>query len=346
MTNIELIKEISWVLSLASAKNKLDMPGEYVWAYPEDENFSELQARSRSIFSSGNAIKDATVIEYVQACNINKHLRDPWIVKTFEDNFVSWLTADWIHNLQNIEIYKYIAFSAGTQESFTNFYLKNRNKRFRVFRGEYWWHMDVWTALGLDWAYIEDDDIRTNDITICSVPFALTGKKHKRLDSILEQCLKKNCEVMLDFIYLPNMTSPIEIDLSHDAISEITFSFSKTFPVQCAKIAVRLTKHKPNDPMQISNDENICNRLSAGLAYDMIQKFPVDYMPRKYYNKQKFWCDKLGLDTSPVVHFATGKDYTEGQPPWFSKFNNQQGRYNLGMLFENEKLLKSLGYLS
>lgn len=346
MTNIELIKEISWVLSLASAKNKLDVPGEYVWAYPKNENFSELQARSRSIFSSGNAIKDPTVIEYVQTCDINKYLLDPWIVNAFEENFVSWLTANTRHNLQNIELYKYIAFSAGTQESFANFYLKNRNKRFRVFRGEYWWHMDCWTALGLDWAYIEDDDIRTNDVTICSVPFALTGKKHNDLDGILEQCLKVNCEVLLDFIYLPNMTSGIEIDLAHDAISEITFSFSKTFPVQCAKIAVRLTKHKPNDPMQISNDENICNRLSAGLAYDIIQKFPVDYMARKYRNKQKFWCDKLGLNTSPVVHFATGEDYTKGQPRWFSKFNNQQGRYNLGMLFENDNLLKSLGYLS
>lgn len=346
MTNIELIKEISWVLSLASAKNKLDVPGEYVWAYPKNENFSELQARSRSIFSSGNAIKDPTVIEYVQTCDINKYLLDPWIVNAFEENFVSWLTANTKHNLQNIELYKYIAFSAGTQESFANFYLKNRNKRFRVLRGEYWWHMDVWSALGIDWAYIEDDDIKTNDITICSIPFALTGKKHKHLDNILEQSLKHNCDVMLDFIYLPNCTRPIEIDLAHDAISEITFSFSKTFPVQCAKIAVRLTKQKPNDPMQISNDENICNRLSAGLAYDIIQKFSVDYMARKYNNKQKFWCDKLGLNTSPVVHFATGEDYTKGQPRWFSKFNNQQGRYNLGMLFENDNLLKSLGYLS
>ena len=90
MTNIELIKEISWVLSLASAKNKLDVPGEYVWAYPKNENFSELQARSRSIFSSGNAIKDPTVIEYVQTCDINKYLLDPWIVNAFEENFTQW----------------------------------------------------------------------------------------------------------------------------------------------------------------------------------------------------------------------------------------------------------------
>ena len=350
MTNINLIREISWVFSLASFRNILDVPGEYIWAYPKDQSFRELQTRSRSIFSSGNSIKDIEVIDYIQSLDLNKHLLNPWIVNQFEEKFIPWITSSRNYNLKNIDIFKYIGFSAGTQESFINFYLTNRNKRFRLFRGDYWWHMDIWCKLNLDWEYIENDDIKENDICICSYPFALTGEKHKNLDWLIEECNKKNCKILLDFAYLPNSNNEVDIDLANDAIDEIAFSFSKTFPVQCARIAVRLKKNKANDPMQISNDENICNRLSAGLAYDIINRFSPDFMVTKYKEKQKFWCNLLGLTATPVVHFGIGEDYTDygksGDTAWCSPFNEQQNRYNLGMLYENEGLLRKLGYLT
>ena len=152
---------------------------------------------------------------------------------------------------------------------------------------------------------------------------------------------------MVDFIYLPNSYQAVDIDLSADCIDQITFSFSKTFPVQCAKIAVRMCKTKPQDPMQMSNDENICNRLSAGLALDIIQKFPVDYNVKKYLDRQTYWCNRLGLKQTRVVHFGLGDDYTSfgrsDSAAWCSPFNEQQNRYNLGMLYENENLLRKIG---
>jgi hypothetical protein len=146
----------------------------------------------------------------------------------------------------------------------------------------------------------------------------------------VDECNKKNVSLLVDFIYLPNSIDCVDIDLSAPCIKEITFSFSKTFPVQCAKIAVRLLKDKPNDPMQMSNDENICNRLSAGLAYSIIQKFPIDFMVTKYQEKQKFWCNYLGLQPTKVVHFGLGGDYTtfgrSNAVAWCSPFNQQQNR--------------------
>ena len=351
MTNIELIKEISWVLSLASAKHKLDIPGEYTWAFPPDKfgNFNRLQDRSRSIFSSGNSIKDPVVIDFVQNVNIAKFLLDPWTVEKFEADFRDYIKAGNNYKLQNFDLFKYIGFSAGTQESFLNFYLMNSKKRMRVFKGDYWWHMDIWQKTGIKWAYIEDDDIRPGDACICSYPFALTGDKHVQFDWLVEQCNKNHVNLMVDFIYLPNSMNCVDIDLGAPCIQEITFSFSKTFPVQCAKIAVRLCKTKPQDPMQMSNDENICNRLSAGLAHEIIKNFPINYMIGKYKNKQKYWCEKLGLKQTKVVHFALGEDYTsygrDTDTAWCSPFNEQQGRYNLGMLYENENLLKKAGYM-
>ena len=347
-TDVEKIRSIAWALAKASADRTLDVPGEYVWAFPNDARFESVRARSRSIFSSGNSIKDTEVIDYVQNLNLSKHLLNPWMVQQFEEIFPSWVKRGTRFKLHNFDQFKYVGFSAGTQESFINFYLFNRNKRFRVFRGDYWWHMDIWDKIGAEWAYIEDDDLKPNDICICSYPFALTGDKHDSFDWLVDQCNHKGIDLLVDFIYLPNSNNAVDIDLSADCIKQITFSFSKTFPVQCAKIAVRMCKEKPNDPMQMSNDENICNRLSAGLAFDIVNRFPIDYNVNKYLDEQTHWCTKLGLKQTKVVHFGLGDDYTNfgkaGSTAWCSPFNMQQNRYNLGMLFENKNLLKKLNF--
>lgn len=331
---------------MASATGQLDVPGEYVWAFPRNTDFAEVRARSQSIFSSGNSIKDPEVLAWLATVDVARHLRDPWIVSRFEDSVVSWLTQSSNYRLGNIDQFSYRAFSAGTQEAFLNFYLVHHRRRFRVFRGDYWWHMDIWTKLQLDWCYIEDADLAPGDVVICSMPFALTGDQHPGFDWMIDQCNSIGIPVLLDFIYLANSKNAVDIDLAAPCIDEITFSFSKTFPVQCAKIAVRMRRQRPQDPMQMSNDENICNRLSAGLAWELTQKFAPDFMVRRYSAAQQAWCRHLGLTPTKVVHFALGDDYTAAgrtdSRAWCSPFNQQQNRYNLGMLYENHDLLKKL----
>jgi len=347
-TDINQVRSIAWTLAKASAIDQLDVPGEYIWAFPTEDQFDHVRARARSIFSSGNSIKDPVVIDYIQQQHLSQYLLDPWTVPKFEADFPAWIRAGQNYQLSNFDLFTYIGFSAGTQESFINYYLVNNKKRFRVFKGDYWWHMDIWTKTKLDWAYIEDDDIRHGDVCICSCPFALIGEVHPQFNWLISECNKKNVDLLVDFIYLPNSINAVDIDLSAECIKEITFSFSKTFPVQCAKIAVRMRKEKPNDPMQMSNDENICNRLSAGLAHSIIKQFPIDYMVNKYRTKQLYWCTKLGLKPTKVVHFGLGDDYTtfgrSDSVAWCSPFNEQQNRYNLGMLYENENLLKKLEF--
>lgn len=344
---LDRVNQISWALSLASADNKLDVPGEFVWAYPNDNKFYEVRSRSQSIFSSGNSIKDPDVIKFVQGLNLSPYLLDPWTVNHFQEQFPAWIRSGTRYQLDNFDLFKYVGFSQGTQESFLNWYMMHKDKRLRVFRGDYWWHMEIWTKANFNWSYIDDDPVITeNDACLCSYPFALTGDKHRDFDWLVERCERVGADLLVDFIYLPNSNQAVNIDLSADCIKEITFSMSKTFPVQTAKIAVRMLKSKPSDPMQMSNDENICNRLSAGLALNLIEQFPVDYMVTKYLDQQSYWCGKLGLQQTKVVHFGLGENYTQvgrkTELNYLSQFNEQQNRYNLGMLYENEQLLKKL----
>ena len=349
--DIRKIKSIAWALSLASGKQCLDVPGEYIWAYPgstEKKNieFDNVRQRFKSIFSSGNSIKDPELLDFIQKSNLNKFLLDPWIVKKFEERWISWLQESngQNYNLKNLELFKHACYSQGTQESFLNFYMTNRNKRFRVFKGEYWWHMDIWSKLDYNWKYIEEDEIKKDDVCIVSHPFALYGRRHDQFNWLIEQCDKVGSEVLVDLIYLPNsMNLAVDLDLSASCIRQITFSLSKTFPVQCAKVAIRLTKSKLDDPMQMSNDENISNRISTGLGMDIMNNFPITYMVQKYKQSQIDWCKRLQLKPTDVVHFAVGESYNNKEN-FCSPFNVQDNRYNLGMLYENQNLLTKLGY--
>lgn len=340
---MENIKEIAWALSLASAQNKLDVPGEYIWAFPATESFADVQARFLSVFSSGNSIKDPEVSQYIREIDINRHLSDPWTSRKFEEQFPHWIKKSPHYQLTNLDLFQHACYSQGSQESFLNFYIVNRDKRFRIFKGEYWWHMQVWHNLSMNWAYIEDDELKPGDVCMVSLPFAISGDRHPKLDNLIEQCEHLGIELLLDFIYLPNsMDMSVNIDLLPSCIKTITLSFSKAFPTQFAKIAIRLSKRKINDPMQISNDENIANRLGCGLGLDVMSRFPPDFMVTKYRNQQQHWCKKLGLTATKVVHFAVGEPYAE-KNYWFSQFNEQHNRYNLGILYENSELLKKLG---
>lgn len=347
--NTDKITKIAWTLMTASAKNKLDVPGEYIWNIPASDEFNEIRSKTWSVYSSGNCIKDKNVIDFVEGVNLNKHLRDPWTVKKFEEYFLVWLKQCSRFQLKGIDDFKYNTFSQGSQEYFLNFYMKYRDKRFRVFKGEYWWHMEVWKNLGLKWAYIEDDDLGVDDVVLISFPFARVGDEHPQQKDLLEQCERIGIPVMLDFIYLPNATyDKIQIDLTPTCIKSLSFSLSKAFPVANARIALRMTREKMKDPMQISNDENVANRLATGLGLECMKNYNIDYMVEKYFTEQKHWCKILGLKPTKVVHFAFGDPFTEhgrkNNKRFFSEFNDQQNRYNIGPLFENKQLLQTLGF--
>ena len=347
--NTDKIREISWALMVASLQGKLDMPGEYLWNIPANNKFYEIRYKTWSAFSSGNVIKDKELIDFASTVNINKYLRDPHIVKNFEQYFPYWLKTCPRFRFQGIDDFKYACFSQGSQEYFLNFYLKYRDRRFRVFKGEYWWHMECWKNLGINWAYIDEADLDINDVVIMSCPFARIGDVHPQHKELIEKCEILGIPVLLDFIYLPNSTfDSIEIDLRSSCIESISFSFSKTFPIANARVALRMTRRKVHDPMQISNDENVANRLATGIGFEFMRKYDVDYMVQKYHAEQIHWCKVLGLKPTKVVHFAEGKPYTDvgrmNQKRFFSEFNDQANRYNLGPLYANKNLLTKLGY--
>jgi len=331
--NIKRIEKLAWLLATAN------LGGEYKWNHHGDD-FNDVTARAMSIFSSGNSIVDKKFAAWKLDVNVTKYLDDCFVVDKYYERIVPYIQSSKYFKVHGLDQFTNLDYSAGSQEAFLNHIMMNRDKRLRIFKGDYWWHLDVCDALGIQWDYIEDGDLIETDYIICSCPFALTGQYHKNMYDMLDICEQKGIGVLIDLIYLPNYQLDYKLDLNYDCINTITFSFSKTFPMQTSKIAVRLKKDLVRDPLRISNKENIENRLALGFGLEIMENFNINYMVDSYANDQTTWCDYLGLEKSPVVHFGLGDDYMNRQGQ-YSKYNIQSLRYNLGILYQNKDLLKS-----
>ena len=58
--------------------------------------------------------------------------------KEFLSTYMEWMPST--HNLIGIEKYTHACFTQGTTESFAQFYIRYRNKRLRLAKGEYFYH--------------------------------------------------------------------------------------------------------------------------------------------------------------------------------------------------------------
>jgi hypothetical protein len=253
------------------------------WAI-EDNNF--LQTMDHIITKHGNALCD---------------IRPDQFVHEYKD----WFTST--HSISGLSTFNGITCSLGTTETFDKFYLYHRNKRLRIFRGEYFYQQMVARSLFADnWAWMHEDDIRQGDVLVFSLPFADTGSTIDEMDAILDQCDTHGVPVLVDMAYI-NLARDFTIDLSRDCIKVITTSLSKVFPVQYHRIGLRLTKGIDDDLMIAYQQNQYVNKFGCGLGLEMMKQFDADYTFETYRLKQVDLCNKLEIDPSPCVIFGVDK---------------------------------------
>jgi hypothetical protein len=214
-------------------------------------------------------------------------------------------------NLPGIDLYQHACFTQGTTESFAQFYVRYRgNHRLRISKGEYFYHQmmkSLWYNGRFAW--IDEDELKPNDVVLISVPFADTGDIPTSLDQLLDRCDSLDIPVMLDFAYI-NLTAPgtfsHRIDLSRACIKYIVTSLSKVFPVENLRIGLRLQKEKFEDQIYVVNEKNYnyINLLSAYVGTGLMDLFAPDYVFNKYRQQQIDFCRSLQLTVSPCVNFG------------------------------------------
>jgi hypothetical protein len=232
---------------------------------------------------------------------------------TFCKKYLEWIRSTKLNRISGIEHFPYAAYSNGTTEAFDKFYMKNHNRRFRCFKGEYMYHQVTWRNNWPNWKFIEDEPLLETDAVVISLPFSDTGDEHSQMREVLMTCTRLNIPVLIDCVYF-GVCANINFDFNHDCITDITFSLSKAFPLAYARVGMRLTREDDDDSLLMLHKIEYTNRIGAALGLQLMEKFDPDYIVNKYRLKQLDLCKSLGIKPSNTVLF--GLDTTNKYPEY------------------------------
>ena len=261
-------------------------------------------------FRKIRAINDPVVTKFIKNIfkkdqGLYKSLNDENIHFKFLKEYRKWIKSSKLNKLKNLNKFKFACFSNGSSQAFDYFYAKYKNKRFRVFKGEYVYHQLSWRNHFPSWKYITNLDIKKNDVLVISLPFSDSGSKHPEMEKLINICDKKNIPVLVDCCYF-SMCKNINFDFNHKSIKVISFSLSKAFPVSRLRIGMRLTRVDDDDPLFFLNKLGLVNRNSSFIGLKLLQKFSFDYIYKKYEKLQKHYCNKMDLTPSNIVTLGIG----------------------------------------
>ena len=280
--------------------------------------YTNLPDNKDKPFGGAYSVHDKELVDYrdisirMFTSRNNYSVKNAEIIKQdFLQNYKQWIFS--CHpKIKGIEQYNYMCFTQGTTESFYQFYIRYKNKRLRIAKGEYFFHQmmkGLWFNSKDRFAWLDDEPIKENDVVLLSVPFSDTGAIPRDLEKLLCDCDKLKVPVMLDLAYI-NLTVDMSFDLSHPCIEYVVSSLSKVFPIENHRIGIRLQKQPFEDQLYVVNEYNYnyINLLSAYLGTTMIKQFSADYVFNKYRSRQLEFCKKLDLVPSYCVYF--GIDYS------------------------------------
>ena len=287
----------------------------------EQEIWNKLLKLKTLPYGSVHCITDieleAEVKNIISKVTYEGCLNDATVHNRFLEAYYDWITRTEVNRFTGLENFKAKAFSNGTTEAFDKFYLANKDRRLRYFNGEYMYHLVNAKKYFTHHLPIEDAPISGNDVVVFSLPFAGTGNEHPCAEKVLEVCDLMEVPVLVDCCYF-GLCGDIDFNLDHSSIKAVTFSLSKTFPVQHLRIGMRLTREDDDDPLFVYNKNTYVNRLGAAVGLELVQRFLTDYNYNVYRKTQEDLCSQLGITPSKSVIFGNSDDlypeYNRGTP--------------------------------
>lgn len=260
-------------------------------------------------FGGAFSISDENIHSFLnfERPNLNKIFSYENIGNVFCDAYFEWIRTSNKNNFLGLNEFKFKVYSNGTTQTFDAWYIMHHSKRFRFFKGEYLYHHLSCEYHKFNWAFIEDDDLRENDVVIISLPFSNTGNVHKNMHEVLKTCDHFNVPVLIDCAFF-GICENIDFDFRYKCIQSITFSLSKAFDCAYSRIGVRFSRTDSDDILSAHHKVNYINKVGAYLGLDIMKEFNPDYIVSKYKHKQLEYCKHLNLEPSNTVLFGLANE--------------------------------------
>ena len=245
---------------------------------------------------------------FFKSINPSEFLYNPNISEGFLKLFIDWLKNSKNNNIKGLDNFSILKFSNGSVQIFDHFYLKYHEKRFRFFKDEFMYHKAV-CKHGLKYEFMENDSIKSNDAFLISMPFTRKGFVHPELYDILNQCESLNIPVLLDFCHLPVSKNVIINLTEYSCINTLAFSFSKMlWGAEHLRIGIRLQKKDDDDGIDVFNSVGMINRMSVGMAKEIIKNFEIDYNWNTYSKRYNDYCSKNNLTVTNNILYGMKND--------------------------------------
>lgn len=260
-------------------------------------------------------IKDSEILSFIKKTDTNnffyKSIQNSTIKEDFLNEYFKWIQASKLNQLKGLKKFKHLSFVHGSSQAFDFFYVENNKRRFRCFKGDFFYHVLSWRK-SYKFSYLEDGKISKNDAVVISIPFSDNGFLHPQTLEVIDACDKLDVPVMIDCAYY-NLARDINFSLNRPSIKAVTFSLSKSFvTLDRLRVGIRCKKDFSDDPIDIFNSYDMFNKAGAALGLKMIKKFSPDHNQNKFRQKQLDICSKFGLEPSKCVIFGLGgKEYSK-----------------------------------
>jgi hypothetical protein len=264
-------------------------------------------------------IRNPEVLDFISKTDtknfFTKSLLDLSIREKFIHEYFKWIQSSKLNKLHGIKKFKNLSYVHGTSQSFDFFYAEHKKRRFRCFKGDFFYHALSWKR-NYKFSYLDNGKLRKNDAVIISIPFSDNGYIHDMTSQVLDECDSLDIPVMIDLAYF-NLVRDLNFNFNRPSIKSITFSLSKGFyPLDRLRIGIRCKREFTDDPIDIFNSFDMFNKAGAGLGLKIMKRFSPDYNQKKFGKKQMEICSKFGLEPSKCVIFGLGgnefKEFNRG----------------------------------
>jgi len=236
----------------------------------------------------------------------------------------------WIHSTKNnivkgLDRFEYRNLINGTTQVFDELYYRFKEKRLRVFRGEYAYHKRIFDNIefidGVDGEFIP---LSKNDWVIVSLPFSGIGDVHPQMKRLLDEAQKLGIYVLVDCAWLGTCTD-ILFDFTHPAIGEVCFSLSKGLGLGHMRSGIRYSKVYQEDSIITQhNNMNHLQLASAQLGIYQMNNFSPDFIIDKYYQSYLNMCEDFGFQATKCPHIAI-------PPSSWDEYINDEKYYKVGV---------------
>lgn len=214
-----------------------------------------------------------------------------------------------LNNILNLDNLPNKDIILGCTQYIDNLHIKHKD--IQVLEKEYNYH----TRLRKDLVPTTIEQLKHNVPLIISIPFAHYGKKHPRMQEILDICLERNIDVHLDAAWLTACKN-IDIDLSHPSIKSFAVSLSKGYGLSgWNRIGLRYSKTREEDSITVMNDHLQIPSVPVLIGTYFMEHIDIDHLWTKHSDNYYKICKDFNLETTDTIHMGIENTQHRGIAP-------------------------------